>query len=64
MFLFKNATRMPSTPPILTTCFDVVFALQIFYLQILLPDLDARKLLSRFYCFVAKLVVDSQEKRQ
>jgi len=64
IFLLKAATRTPSTPPILTTCFDVAFALHIFCIQIPPPDLDAKKLLSRLYCFVSKLVVASQEKSQ
>ena len=55
---------MPSTPPILTTCLGVAFALQTFYLQIFFSDSDATKLLSRSYCFVAKSVVASQENRQ
>jgi hypothetical protein len=65
IFLFKNATRMPSKPPILTTCFDVAFALQTSYLQVIFfSDSGATKLLSRSYCFVTKSVVGSQENRK
>jgi hypothetical protein len=56
---------MPSTPPILTTCFDVAFALQTFYLQVIFfSDSDATKFLRGYCFFVAKSVVGSKENRQ